>query len=101
MMEIYGLYQGQQKPADVLAAAESGSTLREVLNQRRFYAQLYLGLWHEAAGRAADAKEHIFAAEKHKIGHYMWDVAHVHADRLRGGAASESGKRGDSPASRP
>ena len=41
------------------------------------------GLYYEAAGDNAKAKEHITtAAEKHKIGHYMWDVARVHAERL-------------------
>jgi lipoprotein NlpI len=76
MMEIYALYQGQMKPENVLAAAGDE-------NQPLFYAHLYIGLWHEVAGRAEEAKKHLFEAEKHKIGHYMWDVAHVHAERLR------------------
>jgi lipoprotein NlpI len=83
MMQIYGLYQGQLKPEDVLAIARKDPPNRELENQRLFYAHLYLGLWFEAAGQPAEAKEHIFAAEKHKIAHYMWDVAHVHAERLR------------------
>jgi len=76
MMEIYALYQGKKTPEEVLAAAKND-------NQALFYAHLYIGLWHEVAGRAAEAKTHILEAEKHKIAHYMWDVAHVHADRLR------------------
>jgi lipoprotein NlpI len=87
MMEIYGLYQGKLKPEDVLGAATTEPPNRELLNQRLFYAHLYIGLWHEAAGRAEEAKRHILEAEKHKIAHYMWDVAHVHAERLRPGAA--------------
>jgi lipoprotein NlpI len=92
MMEIYKLYQGKLKPEDVLAAAsknlpssadQQNSASRELLNQQLFYAHLYIGLWHEAAGEPEKAKRHILEAEKHKIGHYMWDVAHVHADRLR------------------
>jgi len=83
MMEIYKLYQGKLKPDDVLAAAGKDPPNRELLNQRLFYAHLYIGLWHEAAGESEKAKQHIFDAEKYKIGHYMWDVAHVHADRLR------------------
>ena len=85
MMQIYGMYQGKLKPADVLAAANASPPNRDLLNQRLFYAYLYIGLWHEAAGNADDAKKNILEAEKHKIAHYMWDVAHVHADRLRGG----------------
>ncbi|MCI0357476.1 MAG: hypothetical protein L0211_03200, partial [Planctomycetaceae bacterium] len=83
MMQIYGLYRGQKKPEDVLAAAQAGKPIATELNMRLFYGHLYLGLWHEAAGRAEEAKKHILQAEKHKIGHYMWDVAHVHAERLR------------------
>jgi lipoprotein NlpI len=83
MMEIYALYQGKLKPDDVLAAAKADEPIRELLNQRLFYAHLYLGLWHEAAGNVEEARKHILEAEKHKIGHYMWDVAHVHANRLR------------------
>ena len=84
MMQIFDLYRGKLQPADVLKAAEAGSPTKENLNTRLFYTHLYLGLWHEAAGRADEAKKHILEAEQHKIGHYMWDVAHVHAERLRG-----------------
>src|SRR5262245_10189120 len=83
MMQIYDLYRGKLRPDDVLAAAKSDNPDRNRLNQQLFYAHLYIGLWHEAAGHASEAKEHILEAEKHKIAHYMWDVAHVHADRIR------------------
>jgi lipoprotein NlpI len=83
MMQIYDLYRGKKQPDDVLKAAQAGQPLAPELNTRLFYTHLYLGLWHEAAGRADEAKKHIFESEKHKIGHYMWDVAHVHAERLR------------------
>jgi lipoprotein NlpI len=83
MMQIYDLYRGKLKPADVLAAAEAGEPTKEGLNRQLFYAHLYIGLWHEAAGEKDLARKHILEAEKHKIDHYMWDVAHVHADLLR------------------
>ena len=83
MMQIFDLYRGKLKPEEVLKAAEAGSPTKEALNTRLFYTHLYLGLWHEAAGRADEAKKHLLQAEQHKIGHYMWDVAHIHADRLR------------------
>lgn len=83
MMQIFDLYRGKLKPEEVLKAAEAGSPTKEALNTRLFYAHLYLGLWHEAAGRADEAKKHLLLAEQHKIGHYMWDVARVHAERLR------------------
>ena len=83
MMQIYDLYRGKLKPEEVMAATEAGNPSKEQLNSRLFYAHLYVGLWHEAAGSKELAKKHILEAEKHKIGHYMWDVAHVHAERLR------------------
>jgi lipoprotein NlpI len=83
MMVIYKLYQGKLTRDDVLAAISKDPPNRERLNQQLFYAHLYVGLWYEAAGESEQAKKHILEAEKHKIGHYMWDVAHVHADRLR------------------
>jgi lipoprotein NlpI len=83
MMEIFALYQGKLAPEEVLKGAAAGEPDKEQLNIRLFYAHLYIGLWHEAAGKDDLAKKHILEAEKHKIGHYMWDVAHVHAERLR------------------
>jgi lipoprotein NlpI len=85
MMTIYDLYRGKAKPEAVLTAARAGEPLAAELNSRLFYAHLYLGLWYEAAGKAEEAREHLLAAEKHKISHYMWDVAHVHAEKLRKG----------------
>jgi lipoprotein NlpI len=83
MMEVYALFRGQSQPEEVLRAAEQEGSLKETRTQRLFYAHLYVGLWHEAAGRAAEAQKHIFEAEKLRISHYMWDIAHMHAQRLR------------------
>jgi lipoprotein NlpI len=87
MMEVYALYRGQAQPEDVLAVVRTGSPTPEALNARSFYAHLYLGLYYEVALDAARAREHITtAATKHKIDHYMWNVADVHAQRLKAAA---------------
>jgi lipoprotein NlpI len=84
MTEVYGLFAAKLKPADVLAAAEAGDVPPEQRNAQRFYAQLYLGLYAEATGDKKQALEHLTtAAEKHKIGHYMWDVSRVGRDLLK------------------
>ena len=84
MKEVYALYAGKAEPEHVLAAARAGDPPPEQLNERLFYAHLYLGLYHETAGEERKALEHIAAAaDDHPIGHYMWDVAKVHAQRLR------------------
>ncbi len=83
MMEVYALYKGDLKPEDVLAAARAGEPSERELNSRLFYAHLYLGLYYETAGDARLAREHINRAVEHRIGHYMWDVARVHAELLK------------------
>ena len=84
MMEVYSLYGGQATSEDVLRAARAGNPSPAALNERLFYAHLYLGLYYEAAGDATRARDHLAtAAESHKIGHYMWNVADVHVKRLK------------------
>ena len=70
---------------DVLFAAQiNGEPPKEEINRRRFYANLYVGIYHELEGNKKLALEHLRkAAEDHRIGHYMWDVARVHRDLLR------------------
>jgi lipoprotein NlpI len=82
MMQVYALYRGKLTPDDVLSTARAGDPSEDTLHQRLFYAHLYLGLYHEVRGDLAAAKKHIAEAEKRKIGHYMWDVAAVHARML-------------------
>jgi lipoprotein NlpI len=87
MMQVYALYRGELQPDDVLAAARSGDPPPAALNQRLFYAHLYLGLYYDAAGNREQALRHITAAEGHKIGHYMWDVARVHGKLVQAASA--------------
>ena len=84
MMEVYALFQGEGKPADVLAAAQRDGLKEAERKQALFYAHLYLGLYYDATGDKAKALEHMTeAAGKYQIGHYMGDVAHVHEELLR------------------
>lgn len=83
MMKIYDLYRGKATVDDVLAAARAGEPGENELHHRLFYAHLYVGLYFEALGNAEKAREHILEADQRPISHYMWDVAHVHAARLR------------------
>jgi len=83
MMQVYSLYAGKARPDDVLSAVRAGDPSPEELNQRLFYAELYLGLYYDAVGDPQQARKHIDAAVEHKIGHYMWDVARVHAELLQ------------------
>lgn len=87
MMEVYRLYRGELKPEDVLAAVERGDPPRDVRQGRLFYAQLYLGLYHEVHDRPELARRFLRAAfEEHRdtqrVNRYMWDVARLHAQRF-------------------
>src|SRR5262249_23743868 len=59
MMQVYALYSGQGKPEDVLASVKVGNPTPQELNQRLFYAHLYLGLYHEVNGDKKQALEHM------------------------------------------
>jgi lipoprotein NlpI len=84
MMQVHALFAGKAKADDVFAAAKAGNPPPAELDNRLFYAHLYLGLYHEAAGNIKLAREHIFkAAADFKADHYMGDVARVHAQVLR------------------
>jgi lipoprotein NlpI len=87
LMEVYALFCGKAKPADVLAAAKAGQPSADELRMRLFYAHLYLGLYYESAGDKKLALEHMTkAAEDYKVGGYMGEVARVHWDVLRKGS---------------
>ncbi|MCI0685091.1 MAG: tetratricopeptide repeat protein [Gemmataceae bacterium] len=84
MRQVYDLYAGKLKVDDVLAAAKAGAPAKDRLNGQLFYAHLYVGIYLELEGNKKLALEHLRkAADEHRIGHYMWDVARVHRDILR------------------
>lgn len=84
MMEVLAMFAGRAKADDVLAAARVGAPAEKELNQRLFYAHLYIGLYYEAAGDAKLAREHIeLAATKYAGDDYMSDVARVHLKLMK------------------
>ena len=86
MKEIHALFADKLKPEDVLAAAQAGGPAAPELRNQTFYAHLYLGLYFEALGDAAQTREHILAAVPLAAPtDYMGDVARVHARRLTAG----------------
>jgi lipoprotein NlpI len=83
MRQVYDLFKGDLKPADVLAAARAGDPSREQLKQHLFYAHLYLGIYYDLAGERKQALEQMESAVAQPIAGYMWDVARIHRDRLK------------------
>ncbi|REJ68170.1 MAG: hypothetical protein DWQ31_08525 [Planctomycetota bacterium] len=92
LAEVYRLYAGEGTVALVLAAAEADGTPRAEM-----YAQLYLGLYYEAAGQTNLAREHLVRAAAVDLpDHYMRNVARVHVNERgwgdRDGRAREEGE---------
>ena len=90
MAEVQKLFAGQLQPADVLAAADKLKPDTEAGKEARFYANLYVALFHESAGDAAKRTEHLTAAvEKYKVSHYMWDVADAELTMIKATAGKK------------
>ena len=85
MREIYGMFRGELTPEEVMAAGERATGRGRASGL--FFAHLYVGLYHEALGNDADAREHLEAAADDRFapaGGYMHMVARVHVDQLDG-----------------
>ncbi len=81
MPEIYEMFRGERTPEQVMADGERQAARRGA--SARFYAHLYVGLYHEALGNDAAAREHLTAAAGDEFGGgYMQMVARVHVDWL-------------------
>ena len=78
MMEVYALFAGKARPADVLHAIERGEPDQRERNSRMFYGNLYLGLYFDVTGQLKLAAEHLKVAVEHPIEHFMWDIAKLH-----------------------
>jgi len=82
MKQVHELFAGKGTVEAVLKAAEEGEGER--LRNHRCYAHLYLGLYFEATGDDAKAKDHMLkAANDYAMDHYMGRVAQVHV-KIRG-----------------
>jgi lipoprotein NlpI len=78
MMRVFALYKGEAQVSDVLAAARAGNPPEDALRGRMFFANLYIGLYYEAAGNGKLAREYIAKAAAMPGNHYMAEVARVH-----------------------
>jgi lipoprotein NlpI len=78
MREVYRMFKGELTPQQVMAAGGSRPS-------GQFYANLYVGLHHEATGNTARARTALEEAAGDKfrdVGGYMHMVARVHVGRF-------------------
>jgi lipoprotein NlpI len=98
MMKVYAMYKGTASETDVLSAAKAGSPQPHQLQNRLFYAHLYIGLYHEALGKAEEARKHIdLSVNKYPSDHYMGDVARVHLDIMKKRDKKKTESTADAP----
>ena len=87
MREIYRMFRGELAPEEVMAAGERAAERGRASGL--FFAHLYVGLYHEALGNDADARNHLVAAADDRFAPaagYMHMVARVHVGQLDGPA---------------
>ena len=84
LMVVHQLFADKATEADVLKAVDEGNPGEAELLSRRFYAHLYLGLYHEVRGNKTEALKHLeLASGKYKLPGYMAEVARVHVGLLK------------------
>ncbi len=90
LMTVLELFQGRATVDDVDRACAGADLAPEEKASRRFFANLYIGLFLVSEEQPAAALERLTAAAdpaladpKHGGGGYMWEVARVHAAELR------------------
>jgi hypothetical protein len=83
MMQVYELFKGTLKPADVLSAANAGELTDEQRKPMLFYAHLYLGLYADLLGEKKAAEHLALAAGKYRYHEYMAEAARVHLEVLK------------------
>jgi lipoprotein NlpI len=87
--DLYRLFAAATTPEEItrrIESAELGDGERE---KRRFYAELYIGLWHTVHDRPADARVHLGRAVSSRWPqtagygpHYMWQVGRLQRQEL-------------------
>ena len=77
MMAILQMLKGEKQPDEVLAvAAQAPEGPRR--KQSMFYGELYVGLYYDSIGKAAEAEKHLRASLKFDQDHYMSDTSRVY-----------------------
>ncbi len=85
MREVYEMFMGKVKPADVLAAAVKDAPNDDARTKRLFYADLYVGIFYDLEGDRTKALNHLNrAAQSNLTDDYMWHIARVYRDVLKG-----------------
>lgn len=90
MMSVLRMLQGKLEPEGVLRAAVQNTTPGRGRRLAQFYADLYVGLYHDALGDREQAVHYLKRCQQYGIQGYMADCARVYlSDRFTPSAESE------------
>lgn len=91
MMSVLRLLRGEIEPEEVLQAAVSNTREGPPRRLAQFYAELYIGLYHDALGEQQLAAEHLRRSTEYGLDGYMAHTARVYLqERLEASANAES-----------
>lgn len=91
MMSVLQMLQQKLEPEQVLAAAETNTPEGEQRRRAQFYASLYVGLYYDSLGDAAQAAKHLKQSLSYGDSGYMVDTARVYlADRFQQATAENA-----------
>jgi lipoprotein NlpI len=82
LMQVQQLIQGKTTPEEVIAASEKGGAGSRGQKLSRFYGYLYIGLYYDALGNHAKAREWVQKCIDLEVFSYMGDVAKIHLEHL-------------------
>ncbi len=80
MMSILQMLKGEKQPAEVSQAAVANTTEGARRNSALFYADLYIGMFYDAAGNSEEAKKYFVSSLKRGSSGYMVDTARVYLE---------------------
>jgi len=78
MMAILTLFRQEKTSEQFLQELDASALVGEQLQSATFYALLYLGLYHDAMGKAGEAKHYLQRSAECDISGYMHDAARVY-----------------------
>jgi lipoprotein NlpI len=88
MMSILKMLKGELEPKEVIAAAEATKLEGRQLSAK-FYADLYVGLYHDSLGQEPQAIEALKRSQSYGISGYMVSTARVYLKDRFGEVATE------------
>jgi len=87
--DVYRLFAGTTQPATIIRRIETSDIAEPEREKRRFYANLYIGLWHAVHDRPEEARRYLRQsvtntwAPKASYGpRYMWHIGRLHHNLL-------------------